>query len=66
MFGSFRNKLKASRGKVRSEAGLVMQASGSIDEWDILELPRISCPGVGICHTSIGRAGDGEAIITWS
>ena len=30
-----------------------MQASGSLVEVDILELMRILCPGVGICHTSI-------------
>ena len=35
-------------------ASLVMQVSGSLVEVDILELSRFPCPGVGICHTSIG------------
>ena len=33
--------------------GLVIQASGSIVEVDILELSMFPCLGVGICHTSI-------------
>ena len=31
-----------------------MQVSGSLVEVDILELLRFPCPGVGICHASIG------------
>ena len=31
-----------------------MQASGSLVELDIMELPRFPCLVVGICHTSIG------------
>ena len=39
---------------MRSVVGLVMQASGGLVEVDILELSRFPCPGVGLCHTSIG------------
>ena len=34
-------------------AGLVMPASGSLVEVDILDVSKFPCPGVGICHTSI-------------
>ena len=39
---------------VRSVAGLVMEASGSLVDVDILELPESPCSGVCICCTSMG------------
>ena len=39
--------------QVRSLASLVMQASFSLVEVDILELLSFPCPGVGIFNTSI-------------
>ena len=34
--------------------GLVMQASGNLDEVDILELSQFPCRRVDICPTSMG------------
>ena len=39
---------------VESVAGLVMQASGSLVEVDILELSESPWPGVGSFHTRMG------------
>ena len=39
---------------MRSVAGLVIQASGSLVESDILEMLRFPCSGVGICHPKYG------------
>ena len=39
---------------VRSVAGFVMQASGSLVEFDILELSGSPWPGIGIFCTSMG------------
>ena len=33
---------------------LVIEVCGILVEVHILELSRLTCPGVGICHTSIG------------
>ena len=35
-------------------AGLLIQASGSLVEVDLLQLSWFPCPGVDICYTSIG------------
>ena len=34
---------------------VVIQVSGGLIEMDILELSRLPCPDVGICHVGMGR-----------
>ena len=44
----------SSYSSVRSVVGLVMQASGSLVDMDIMELSESPWPGVGVFHTGAG------------